>query len=660
MSGYDIALSGMKAANAAFDVIGNNITNSATEGYHKQRLVLTPSVIGSELRVDSGQGVVVDEVVRQIDSLLEQEIYRQQSFLKQADRESMALRTLETTLGELSSGGGGLNAAMDAVFNALDDLSAHPWDNVYQNQVISETDALANQFRSLGTTLMTMEENLRLEAERSIDTVNSLATQVADMNVEIARVSAGGEKANLVDRRDEAISRMSELVGVTILPRDYGMADVTVNDIAMVTGGRATELTVSMTSGGELGVSVAGSSVLYTDLQGGTIGALQALRNTTVADVHTNIDLLAATIIQDINDYHVQGVGSSGSFSSLTGTGNASDTLSELTGVSAGYTYIRVTNSATDAVTRTRVPVLQDASSDTLTEVAAYITASVANVTASVGASNQLYLSAASGYTFDFLPQVLPEPNAADITFTGSSDPAVSFGGVYTGTANDTYTFTVTGTGNVGVDSPLTLTVTDASAATVAVLNIGSGYAAGDLLDIGESGIHVALGIGDLVAGNSFSVDILADSDTSGLLATTGLNTFFEGTSAYTMAVRADILNDMGRVASSLVAGEADNGNAVRLASLREKQIAALGNLSSGQYYRRLVTNVGQDLSTKEMQRGSFEDILHNLDKQQSSISGVDVNDEAAQLLVFEQMFQAMARYLVAVQNSIDNLMDLL
>jgi len=660
MSGYDIALSGIKAANAAFDVIGNNITNAATEGYHKQRLVLTPTVIGSELRIDSGQGVIVDEVVRQIDSLLEQEIYRQQSFLKQADRESMALRTLESTLGELTSGGGGLNAAIDAVFNAMDDLSAHPWDNVYQNQVISESEGLANQFRSLGTTLATMEENLRLEAEGLTDTLNSLATQVADMNVEITRVSAGGKKANLVDRRDEAISKMSELVGITILPRDYGSVNVSVNDIAMVTGARATELAVSMTAGGELGISVAGSSAVYTNLQGGTIGALQALRNTTVEDLHTDIDLLAATIIQDINDYHVQGVGSSGSFSSLTGTSNASDTLSELTGVSTGYTYVRVTNSTTGAVTRTRVPVMQDASSDTLTEVAAYITANVANMTASVGASNQLYFSAASGYTFDFLPQVLPEPNAADITFTGSSDPAVSFGGVYSGTANDTYTFTVTGTGNVGVDSSLTLTVTDVAVDTVAVLNIGSGYAAGDLLEIGESGIHVALGIGDLAAGDTFSVEVFADSDTSGLLATTGLNTFFQGTAAHTMAVRADILNDMGRVASSLVAGEADNGNAVRLASLREKQSVALGNLSSGQFYRRLVTNVGQDLSIKEMQRGSFEDILHNLDRQQSEISGVDVNDEAAQLLVFEQMFQAMARYLVAVQNSIDSLMEFL
>jgi len=660
MSGYDIGLSGMKAAQAAFDVIGNNITNAATEGYHKQRLVLTPSVIGSELRVDSGQGVEIDEVVRQIDSLLEQEIYRQQSFLKQADRESMTLRTLESALGELSSGGGGLNAAMDAVFNAMDDLSAHPWDSVYQNQVVSEADAMASQFRSLGTTLMTMEDNLRLEAIRLTDTLNSLATQVADMNIEIARVSAGGKKANLVDRRDEAISRMSELISVTVQARDYGMVDVSVNDIAMVIGGRATELAVSMTADEELGISVAGSSAVYTNLQGGTIGALQSLRNVTVKDVHADLDLLAVTIMQGINDYHVQGVGSSGSFSNLTGLSNSSDTLSELTGVSAGYTYIRVTNSTTGAVTRTRVPVLQDASSDTLTEVAAYITANVANMTASLGASNQLFLSAASGYTFDFLPQVLPEPTAADITFTGTSDPAVSFGGVYTGTANDTYTFTVTGTGNVGVDSALTLTVTDASAATVAVFNIGSGYAAGDLLDIGQSGIKVALGIGDLVAGDSFSVDILADSDTSGLLATTGLNTFFSGTSAHTMAIRDDIQNDMGRVASSLVSGEADNANAIRLASLRETQNVALGNLSSGQFYRRLVTNVGQDLSTKEMQLGSFEDILHNLDKQQSQISGVDINEEAAQLLVFEQMFQAMARYMAAVQASIDSLMEFL
>ncbi len=107
MSSYDIALSGMKAAQNAFDVIGNNIANAATDGYHKQRLVLSPVDNGLALRVASGQGVAIEQVARQIDSLMELEILRQQSLLGQVDRETVTLSTLESALGELSTEGGG-------------------------------------------------------------------------------------------------------------------------------------------------------------------------------------------------------------------------------------------------------------------------------------------------------------------------------------------------------------------------------------------------------------------------------------------------------------------------------------------------------------------------------------------------------------------------
>ncbi len=661
MQSYDIALSGMSAAQAAFDVIGNNIANAATEGYHKQRLILSSVDSGLALRRESGQGVAVEQVVRQIDTLMEQEILRQQSFLGQMDRETVTLSMLESALGEMSTEGGGLNASIDAMFNALDDLSLHPWENVYQNQAISEAEALSSQFRSLGETLAAVEDSLRLEALNLVETIDSLAEQVAQMNAEIARASGGSTHPNtLIDRRDQAISDISKLIGISILPRDYGVTDVAVSGIPLVIGGTSWELSATPAEDQTLGISIAGTSRLHTSLQGGSVGALLSLRNTIVKDIHTDLDSLAAAIIQGINEYHVQGVGSSGSFTDLTGWSNGSDTLSDLTGVTAGYTYVRVTHTATGAVTRTRVPVMQTSASDTLTEVAAYITANVANLSASVGGSEQLYVSAGAGYTFDFATQVLPEPDAGDIAFSGASDPAISFGGVYTGSANDTYTFTVTGTGNVGVDSPLMLAVTDSASDTVAVLNIGSGYAAGDMLEIGQTGVKVALGIGDLVAGDSFSLEILADSDTSGLLTATGMNTFLSGETALDMAVCADIRNDPGRVASSLVSDHADNTNAARMASLRDTRNAALGDLTSGQFYRQLVANIGQDISIKEIRKGSVEDIIQNLTKQQSEISGVDINDEAAQLLVFEQMFQAMARYLSAVQTSIESMMEFL
>ena len=71
-------------------------------------------------------------------------------------------------------------------------------------------------------------------------------------------------------------------------------------------------------------------------------------------------------------------------------------------------------------------------------------------------------------------------------------------------------------------------------------LNIGSGYAAGDELDLGN-GIEIAVGAGDLNDGDNFAVDAYANTDTSGLLATVGMNTFFTGTSATDIAVSSEL-----------------------------------------------------------------------------------------------------------------------
>ena len=73
-----------------------------------------------------------------------------------------------------------------------------------------------------------------------------------------------------------------------------------------------------------------------------------------------------------------------------------------------------------------------------------------------------------------------------------------------------------------------------------------------------------------------------------------------------------------------------------------------------------MVTNVGQQLSIKQMRQDNIEVMVQNLTGQRSQISGVDINDEAAQLLIFEQMFQAMARYMNTIQASISNLMQII
>ena len=658
MDSFSIGLSGLDAAQKALDTIGNNIANAATEGYHRQRINLTPGYTSQVGSVILGGGVDVAGITRMIDGFLEQEMLRQQSLLGQVSQEFAALRTVETAFGELSSGSG-LNTAIDEFFNALQDLSAHPTEIIWQSQAVTAAETMAYRFRTLGEFLATLETQLRFEAENTMEQINTLINGIAELNDNIERVEInGGQANNLRDQRDQCITELSELINVDTQAKEYGVVNVSVAGIPVVTSATVTELEVGLKTDGKLGISIAGVNNYSTDVQGGRLGGLLSLKNELISDIHSDLDTLASAIIQQINQYHVQGAGSEGSFSQLTGWTNTSGDLSDFSTVSAGYAYIRVTDTSSGAVTRTAIPVLQDASSDTLTEIAGYITNNVANVTATVNSSNQLTITAEAGYEFDFLPCVLPEPTAS--TLTGASPPTISVSGIYTGTTNDTFRFTVSGAGAVGNGS-LQLEVRDGGGAgdVIATLNIGSGYAAGDLLDLGN-GIKISLSTGDFGAGDNFDVDAFASSDTSSVLAAIGINTFFSGSSAIDMAVCSDISAAPGRIATSLGADMTDNTGAFRMAGLKEKSLSSLNTMTPVEFYRRLVTDIGQQLSLKMIHQDNIEIMVQNLVNQQSEISGVNINDEVTQMLVFEQMFQAMAKYLTTVQSTISSLMEII
>jgi flagellar hook-associated protein 1 FlgK len=96
------------------------------------------------------------------------------------------------------------------------------------------------------------------------------------------------------------------------------------------------------------------------------------------------------------------------------------------------------------------------------------------------------------------------------------------------------------------------------------------------------------------------------------------------------------------------------------MAGVKDQATSSLNSMTIPDFYRRLVTNIGQQLFVKQMRQDNVEAIVQNLANQQSEISGVDINDEAAQMLVFEKMFQAMAKYLNIIQSNLSSLMEII
>jgi flagellar hook-associated protein 1 FlgK len=654
MSNYSIALSGLTAAQKSLDIVGNNIANAATEGYHRQRVNLTPAYSSQQGSVLIGGGVEAEDVSRMIDNLLEVEIERQKSALSQTAQESATLQTIENVFGEFLSGNTGLGAAIDNFFNSLRDLASYPSDPIWQNQVISSAEALANQFRTIGSFLADMDNQLRLEINSAVETINGLTSQTALLNDNIQKIEISGNKANnLSDTRDNNIAKLAELVAVQKQDGEYGAVNVAIGALPVVLDASGFQIKTGFDGDGNFGLAMEGSEKYTAEITGGKVGALLNLKNEILPQIVQDINLLAQTIMQKVNDAHVQGCGAFGAFGELTGWAMGSGNLADISSnISDGDFYIRLTNTATGQITRQKISV--DASTDTMETIAAKISA-VTGLNAEV-INSKLTILAEGGYKFDFMPA--PLPDAEEIDFNGSSVPSVSVSGIFSGAANDILTFTVVGTGSIG-NGNLQLVAKNGSSQTIANLNIGSGYAAGDKLEVGN-GIYIAVSTGDLVDGDSFKINAFADTDTSGLLAAAGMNVFFGGTSAVDMAVSSEIIAEPSRIATAAGGDFSDNNNITKIAELSQAGLDELSDLSFGQYYRKVVTDLGQDISTRQTKQESLELMVQNLTNRQSEISGVDINQEAAQLLVFEQMFQAMAKYLSTIQTSLTTLMNVM
>ena len=656
MHDFGIALSGLRAAQTALDVVGNNVANAATEGYHRQRVELAPLDSVPIGNVEVGAGVSVAGVTRLIDGLLESEIRRQQSANEQTSQELSILGSVETSFGEYTDTDG-LNATLDAFFKSLQDLAAHPQERVWQSQVISEAQTLASEFRRLGDLMVDLDGQVLLEAQNTAASINSLVTQIAELNNKIQGIEISGQHANnLRDQRDQLIMNLAKLADVETVQREYGVVDVSIGRLPVVTGSMTMSLEAGLTSEELLSVYVEGDEVATVNIQGGRLGGLLSLKNELLERFQSDLDTLAKAIVSQVNRYHVQGLGEDGSFQQLIGWAmNGTDLTATDTPVTDGTIFLRLTNTTTGQVERHAIDVdMSGATPDTLDSVAAKIDA-IAGVTASV-VSSQLQITADLGYAFDFLPTVLSEPTATNLT--AGSAPTVAVSGLYNGSDNDTLTFSVVGSGSIG-NGLMRLDVTNAAGDMVTTVNIGDGYAAGDTIEL-SNGIKITLSLGDVNAGDSFEVEAYATADTSGLLAAAGMNVFFSGSGALDMEVRSEITNAPGRIATSLGGDLTDNMAALDMAGIRDEAVDTLNGMTPSEYYHRIVADLGMEVSLRQSRQDNIEGMIQNLEQRRSEISDVNVNDEAALLLVYEKMFQAVAKYMSSIQTTMTAVMELI
>ncbi len=564
MGSYDIGISGFNAAQRALDIIGNNIANAATEGYHRQEIDLKSK---NEVLIGGfpvGQGVNFDRVVRVIDHLLDNEIVNQESSFSQISKELDTLKVMENAFGELSTSG--LSRAMDNFYDTLHYLSNDPNDANLQHAVITSAESMTYQFRSLGTVLNGVQDSIYADAVKTVESINLIASQISELNGEVSSAIARGmDPVNTLDHRDQLVTQLSRLTGVTVFKRENESIDISLGNFSLVSGSTYTNMQLNLVGNGDaidFSLSPAGSTVTMSSVSGGKLGGLFSLRNDIIKDVQSQLDTIASTMMTDINKIHTQAVGSSGSFTTLTGQimpDALSDFSPALGGTAAEEVRVRVTHSD---LTVTNHIINIDASAttaDTMTSIAAQFDA-IADISSSIDSSGKMVITATNGAQFDFLPV-----------------------------------------------SPVT------------------------------------------------------DSDTIGFLAVVGLNTFFSGTNAETMTITNFISGSggIGRVASSGTTSMEDNEAILEMAKYGDVINSGLGGYTPKGYYRQIATSLGSTISASQLKYDNTNSILRSLNQRRDEISGVDMNNEASKMLLFERMFQGMAKYINVVTRTIDTVMTI-
>ena len=653
MSDLQIGLSGILTAQRAMLVASHNISNANTKGYTRQSAVLSARNPMITTAGTMGQGVELVKIIRHKDDYLNGRLRDLSSSIGSASVKSQYLKELETVFNETSESS--LNNALSSFFKGINDLSQNPENMSIRSTFLEKANTLTDTFRRIVNELDQMKTFIKQSIDNKISDVNNLTSNIANINKQIAALQTKGIESNdLLDKREALLHDLSKLTNITVNTQNNGMVNVMTPGGALVSGASVTNLAFDIDTSGTLSITNSEKVSKYT-FKTGEIKALQDFYNTTIVNYDKKLDNLASGIIKDVNRIHSEGVGLSGGFTSIKSINSVSSATAALNSAgltitpSTGDIYITVTNTSTGEVIKNKISV--NVATNSLTDVKNAINATVSgtagNITASI-ADNKLQIGAATGYKFNFSYARDPNPGAL-----GTSTASVS--GVYSGQSNDTYTFTALGSGTIGTTSGLQVEVKNSGGTVVATLDVGSTYTAGNTLNV-ANGVSLSLSSGSITTGDTFSLNVINDSDTTNLLAALGINTFFSGSDASNIAVSTDVSNDVSLIAAST--GEVGNNtNALRLAALQD-DTSAINNTTFADYLHQIASSLGEEASNAYKSEESYDVIETSLENRRDEISGVSVDEELVNLVRYQQAYQASAKYISIVNGLMDRLLS--
>lgn len=296
----------LMANQAAISTIGHNVANANTDGYSRQRVNMTATTPELTTAGYLGSGVTVQSIERIRSSFLDTQIRSTNDSLGKAETQQSILSQIETMVNEPSNNG--LSAELSDFFNSFQDLANSPEDSSARNVVVQKADLLAQTFQQLNGNLKALQSNILSDIKTQLTQINSLTGEISTYNQQILQAKAAGASPNdLMDQRDLAIQKLSELAKITVSEDKQGTAQVSIGGIMVTSASGNIPLSETIQSGQVL-VS-GGDSQHGIDITSGKLGADLEAYNTTIPNYSGLIDSVASTLITQVNALHTSGYG---------------------------------------------------------------------------------------------------------------------------------------------------------------------------------------------------------------------------------------------------------------------------------------------------------------------------------------------------------------
>lgn len=619
-------LSGLQSFQRALDATSQNIANSNTEGYVRQRAEFTTrqsSLVGDQWL---GTGVAVGRLSRVVNDFLTDQ---SRTALSGAARLEVLARSTARVADLLGNGTANISSSLQRLQNAIDGVAGEPASIAARQVMLAELQGTVAQLRSMDGRLREFESENEGQIAAEVSTVDGLASGLAAMNREIAaaKATSGGVRNELLDERDRLLDQLASKVSVRALSDQSGVVDVVVGQgQPLVLGEVAARIGVVQdpSDGARKRVVLRsdGPPADITDsLAGGVLSGLLEFRTQVLDVTRSEIGRIAAVLSAVLNEQHAMGM-------DLTGSPGA-----PLLAVGGPMITAPSDNDGTAAAT-----------------------ASIADPRALTGADYDLDWTGAEWRVRRTL-----DGNPVTASGDGSAGSPLAFDGL-----------AVIVSGSPVVGDRLSLRPTREAVASMAVGTTAPVRIAA------ASPVRVGAAVGN-VGGAVVSMLEVVDPahpalrDDATISFPSGSTVSIDGgapqpwVSGQTIEANGWRLRIAGPPAagdqftvSSNATGRGDNRNAVLLSEVLRGPLLESGTASLADLATRLVSGVGTTAQQAARNRDVQQIAYQESAKQRQAISGVNLDEEAANLLRYQQAYQASAQVIRAANEVFRMLIDII